>query len=101
MPLIGKEPARIEAGVVTDDREANGKSWNARIDGFIETLSKTGRKITRKHIWMVAGYKSRTEFERFQRCDPRTTKSAAASFQRVLSMKPEEFIQALDRKTAK
>jgi hypothetical protein len=65
------------------------------IAGFIERVTDAGHKITRKDIWTVAGYTDATEFERFQRDDLRGNKSAASAFNRVLSMKPEEFIKLL------
>jgi hypothetical protein len=73
----------------------------ALVDGFIASLLEAGRKITRKDIWTVAGYKDATEFERFQRGDDRTTKSAITAFTRVLNMKPADFILVLDKKTGK
>jgi len=72
-------------------------SWRELIDTFIAKLTESGRKITRKNIWTVAGYKNRTEFERFQRGDVRTTRSATANFKRVLGMAPEDFVRSLDR----
>ena len=69
------------------------------MDGFIANLLEAGRKITRKEIWTVAGYKDATEFERFQRGDNRSTQSAIAVFTRVLNMKPADFIKVLDKKT--
>jgi hypothetical protein len=72
-------------------------SWRELIDTFIARLTESGRKITRKDIWTVAGYKNRTEFERFQRGDVRTTRSATANFKRVLTMTPEDFVRSLDR----
>ncbi len=65
------------------------------IAAFISRLDEAGFQITRKNIWRVAGYKDGTEFGRFQRSDTRTTKSAAAAFNRVLKMSPEDFIRAL------
>jgi hypothetical protein len=71
------------------------------VNAFIaEVLLKTGRKIIRKNIWMVAHYKERTEFERFQRGDRRTTKAAIEAFNRVLKMDPEDFIRLIDKKSA-
>jgi hypothetical protein len=57
----------------------------------------TGRKITRKDIWTAAGYQNPTEFERFQRDSERTTSAARASFERVLSLTPKEFVALLDK----
>lgn len=79
----------------------NGTDRRAAIDTFISKVSEAGRKITRKDIWTVAGYKDRTEFERFQRGDTRTTQSATANFNRVLNVKPEDFIRDLEKKTGK
>jgi hypothetical protein len=82
--------------------EAHKKPAGQRqaIDAFISKVQELGRKITRKDIWTAAGYIDRTEFERFQRGDRRTTNSAATAFNRVLDTNPEEFIRSLDKKRA-
>jgi len=85
-------PNNIHNCKTTDRRNA--------INAFILKVADAGRKITRKHIWIVAGYQDRTEFERYQRHDTRTTASATHAFGRVLSMNPGDFIALLDRKTA-
>jgi hypothetical protein len=69
----------------------------AGIDAFISRVNQIGSKSTRKDIWTVAGYTDATEFERFQRHDPRATPSAADNFNGVLKMKPDEFIRRRDR----
>ena len=74
-------------------------SRRAEIDAFISKLASRGRKVTRKDIWSTAGYADATEFERFQRNDPRTTDSAAAAFKRILSMNPDPFLESLDKKS--
>jgi hypothetical protein len=82
---------------------ANGgdrKGRRTAVEAFIAEVTEAGRKITRKDIWTVAGYTNATEFERFQRGDPRTTSSAATAFNRVLGMKPEKFIELLGKKPA-
>jgi hypothetical protein len=79
----------------------SGSDRRAVVDGFISKLAEAGRRITRKDIWTVAGYTDRTEFERFQRGDARTTQSAITSFNRVLNLKPEDFIRTLEKKTGK
>jgi hypothetical protein len=86
-------PLLVMTSTATDRRAA--------VDNFIAKLADAGRKITRKDIWTVAGYKNPTEFERFQRADRRTTESAIANFNRVLRMKPEEFLRAIQKKTQK
>jgi hypothetical protein len=65
----------------------------AKIDAFILRLKDLGHRVNRKDIWLVAGYRDRTEFERFQRGDKRTTISATRNFGRVLEMQPEDFIR--------
>jgi hypothetical protein len=77
----------------------NSADRRAAINAFILNVTKSGRRITRKDIWTVAGYHDPTEFERFQRGDSRTTKSATTAFDRVLGMKPEAFIQSANNKT--
>jgi hypothetical protein len=104
-----KQPGATEAPVqptraASEQPPIDGVSGNsagrrAAINGFISKVAEeTGRRITRKDIWTVAGYRNRTEFERFQRGDKRTTRSAASNFQRVLRMKPQDFIRSLDKK---
>ena len=52
-----------------------------------EVLRKTGKQLTRKDIWTKAGYKTRTEFERWERQDPkRSNKAAAERFTRLLNV---------------
>ena len=61
----------------------------ARVEAYRQdVLEKTGNRITRKEIWRKAGYESATEFQRWQRNDPRTTLTANRNFERILSEKP-------------
>jgi hypothetical protein len=73
------------------------------IDNFISkaTAAAAGRRITRKDFWTVAGYTDKTEFERFQRDDDRTTASATTTFERVLKMQPDEFVKNLEDRERK
>ena len=81
-----------------DGENCAGTEQRAAVDAFIEeVLQETGKRITRTDIWRAAGYKDRTEFERFQRDDPRTTDSAKAAFYRTLKMKPKAFIELRDK----
>jgi hypothetical protein len=61
------------------------KAVQAYID---EVLEKTGKRITRTDIWKSAHYKTRTEFERWQRNDPKATRAANERFTRLLKEKP-------------
>jgi hypothetical protein len=81
--------------------EDGSGTTRAMIEAFMTKMAESGRKITRKNIWTVAGYKDRTEFQRFQSGSPRTTQSATLSFNRVLKMKPEDFIQTLNDKSSR
>jgi hypothetical protein len=59
------------------------------IDRYIdEVFRMTGRKITRTDIWKAARYKTRTEFERWERYDKRATKAADERFLGILAEKP-------------
>ena len=98
-------PSKDEAALpqpadLTDGENLAGTDRRAAINAFILKVTESGRKITRKDIWTVAGYKVATEFQRFQRNDLRTTVSATIAFNRVLSMKPEDFIRSLEKKPA-
>jgi hypothetical protein len=66
-----------------------------RIETFLETMRQHGHRISRKDIWQLAGYEDATEFERFQREDPRATAGSRQQFDRVLTLRPEEFVQKL------
>jgi hypothetical protein len=77
----GERPTR-KAARRSDDRRA-------LIDDYINEVGKmTGKKITRKDIWREARYKDSTEFERWQRNDPRTTEAATRAIKRILDEKP-------------
>ena len=71
--------------------EASARSTNAqRIDAYIaEVRHRTDRKkFGRIDIWQDEGYADGTEFERWQRDDPKTTYTARRRFERVLATKP-------------
>jgi hypothetical protein len=75
-----------------------GRGRRRDVEAFMaQVFRATGRRILKKDIWTAAGYSDRTEFERFQRGDARTTASAAANFERVLKMEPKLFVELLDR----
>ena len=81
-----------------DGENRAGTDRRAAVDAFIEEVfQKTGKRISRTDIWRVTGYRDRTEFERFQRGDRRTTRSAKAAFFRTLKMDPKAFIEFRDK----
>jgi hypothetical protein len=81
----------------TDQAETIELTNRERIDRFILKMAQAGTKVKRKDIWLVAGYKDPTEFERFQRGDNRN-QSAASTFNRVLGMAPQDFLRLLQQK---
>jgi len=76
----------------TEADAAGSKSTDRRalVNGYIdEVFRATGKRITRKMIWRSAGYKSRTEFERWERRDAKRPNNAAHdNFIRILNEKP-------------
>ncbi len=69
-----------------------GQNRRAAVDAYIEEVFRTiAKRITRTDIWKSARYKTRTEFERWQRNDPtdrRKNKTADERFTRILTEKP-------------
>ena len=61
------------------------KAVQAYID---EVFEKTGKRITKTDFWKSARYKTRTDFERWQRNDPKTSRTAHERFTRLLREKP-------------
>ncbi len=54
-----------------------------------EVREKKGKRLTQKEIWSAAGYETRTEGERWMRCDPkRVNAEADKNISRVLREKP-------------
>jgi hypothetical protein len=68
----------------------NGPARRAAVDAYLEEVfKKTNKRIIRKDFWMAASYKARTEFERWERDDPKyPNQSADKAFTRVLTQKP-------------
>jgi hypothetical protein len=82
-----KKPERSRKQRSIPDRVAaeRRKAVEAYID---EVFEKTGERITKIDFLRSAGYRNRTEFQRWQRNDPKTTKIANERFIRVLKGKP-------------
>ena len=98
--LIGKTPEPRQGeelqplGQLSDPASAENHT-RQRIQAFIEKTRDAGHRIKKTNIWQVAGYKDRTEFERFQREDKRATSGSKSKFNRVLNMSPEMFMRKL------
>jgi hypothetical protein len=57
------------------------------VDDFIRNVAKqTGKTIIRKDIWRVAGHKQSRQFELWQSCSDRATKSDNRNFRRILEI---------------
>lgn len=85
------ETERAQSSPAKRANTGNGNSGDHRaaVDAYIEEVGKAGKRITRTDIWKKAGYKTRTEFERWERNDPnRPNKAAHENFTRILSEKP-------------
>jgi hypothetical protein len=80
-PGRARKQRSIQGGIAAERR----KAVEAYID---EVLEKTGKRITRTDIWKSAHYKTRTEFERWQRNDQKATRAANERFTRLLKEKP-------------
>ena len=66
----GNEPTRTETGPAVNPPDGNGVDRRAAVNAYIEEVfSRTGKRITKTDIWKSARYKSRTEFERWERND--------------------------------
>jgi len=79
----GRQEAKTKCNLISS--AARRKAVEAYI---AEVFDKTGKRITRADIWKSARYKDRTDFERWQRNDPRATKSANERFSKLLKEKP-------------
>jgi hypothetical protein len=68
----------------------------ALIQKFMDRVLREKKKRIRKtDIWRLAGYTEATEFERYQRNDPKTSDGARHKFGLILSMDPEKFLERL------
>jgi hypothetical protein len=83
------ESSRTDAGPAVSGTK-DGTDRRKAVDAYIEdVLSQKGIRITRTDIWKQARYKSRTEFERWERNDPKNpNKTAHERFTRILTEKP-------------
>jgi hypothetical protein len=80
---FGKWEARLAAAVPakTSNRVA--------VDAYIEEVFRvTGKELKRVDLWRSVGYRSRSDFECWERGDPRATKAASERFTAILREKP-------------
>lgn len=85
----GTEPIRTEARPTVNGLDDSEADRRATVDAYIdEVFRRTGKRVTRTDIWKSARYKTRTEFERWERKDRRATKTAHERFTGILTEKP-------------
>jgi len=86
--IASKESASPAQNSANSAQAAKDKTTDrhAMVEAYIqEVLNEKGERIMRKDIWAAAGYKTRTEFERWERQDPkRPNKAADNTFTRIL-----------------
>jgi hypothetical protein len=79
-----------------EDSARGDDDVHARVNAFLTSvLAETGRTITRKDIWKVAGYTEATQFERFQR-KKNVSRRSAIRFNQILELSPATFMERLD-----
>ena len=100
---ISSEDVRIETKIGSPELEQPNTEPRTRsqrrlaIDAFISKMEAAGLHINRMDIVHAAGYEDRTEFQRYQRSAPNTTKTAVNNFNRVLRMTPDQLNRALGK----
>ena len=84
--LPAAQPAALHGSEIDETPATNRE----KVDHYIEEVWEVARRrLTRADIWRSARYKTRTEFERWERNDFRATKSATNRFTKmILSEKP-------------
>jgi hypothetical protein len=89
LKLARETPVRVAGIASSQPRAAEASTRRASVDAYLaEASARTGKPVTRTDFWKAAGYRSRTEFERWQRADPRTTDAARRAFERILRDRP-------------
>ena len=82
-------PSPAQAGML-DAVDNTAMDRRAMVDAYIaEVLQKTEKVLTRADIWRAASYRSRSEFERWERNDSkRPNQGAHRRFTKILADKP-------------
>jgi hypothetical protein len=97
--------ARRVAGsfLAAEESTASGNhpmTRRTQVDAFLSRMSQSaGREINRKDFSTAAGYQDDTQFQRWQRDDPRISTKASRKFESVLRMTPDEFLAELAKNT--
>jgi hypothetical protein len=69
-----------------------------RVDEFLERCNVAyhgPEKIRRKHIWTLAHHSAARQFQYWQKHDKRATSADDEAFERILNMRPQDFIDAV------
>jgi hypothetical protein len=88
--LDGSLLARPDLDAAVRLTAGTGVTTNSdRIDAYLKEIrGKTGQRLTRKDLWVMGGYSEATEFERWQRDDPKATAKAREFFEDLLTRRP-------------
>ncbi len=75
---------------------ASTEETNAqKVTAFLNKLTQSGTtRVTKTQIWKAAGYKERTEFQKWQAGNG--SEAATRHFERILAMTPEQFRKLSD-----
>ena len=84
--MLAREIEEVSAELKVSTVERKSGNHRTMVKAYIEEVRvKKSKRITRKDIWTAAGYQTRTEFERWERQDPKNPNQAANKiFTRIL-----------------
>lgn len=69
------------------------------VDAFIlKCWQEKSRKVTRKHIWSLAGHQGPRQFQFWQASDPKATRQDDENFRRLIKMNPQAFADLMKKK---
>jgi len=86
--IYGRPSPAHQVPALSEKAKSEGAKRRARIDDYIaEVLAITGKLINRTSIWRKAGYKTRTQFERWER-NSNATVTDCQRFEAILREKP-------------
>jgi len=92
---VAERQAGIEAGRPIDA----AMSRREAVDAFIlKCQQETSRKVTRRHIWSLAGHQGPRQFQFWQALDPKATRQDDKNFRRLLKMNPQAFVDLMEKK---
>jgi hypothetical protein len=95
-PRLTKAPAHE---TVTDDVAARSCTRSSEVDDFLRRCNDSSpTRIRRNHIWKSVGHSKGRQFEYWQSCNEKATGEDDLNFNRIIRMKPEDFVEILRKK---